>query len=87
LPAGKKQLGAGVVVGFGGIAGHIYRRSPGDHRGYLAQLAVPHEVAAVTACMAVERGKFEAVGVFDFEPSFTISRQRAVSTAIRSPYT
>jgi GT2 family glycosyltransferase len=59
---------AGVVLGFGGIAGHIYRRLPRDHRGYLAQLAVPHEVAAVTgACIAVERSKFEAVGGFDAE--------------------
>ena len=59
---------AGVVLGFGGIAGHIYRRLPRDHRGYLAQLTVPHEVAAVTgACIAVERSKFEAVGGFDAE--------------------
>jgi O-antigen biosynthesis protein len=57
---------AGVVLGFGGIAGHIYRRLPRDHRGYLAQLTVPHEVAAVTgACIAVERSKYEAVGGFD----------------------
>jgi O-antigen biosynthesis protein len=59
---------AGVVLGFGGIAGHIYRRLPRDHRGYLAQLTVPHEVAAVTgACIAVERSKFETVGGFDAE--------------------
>jgi GT2 family glycosyltransferase len=59
---------AGVVLGFGGIAGHIYRRSPKDYPGYLAQLTVPHEVTAVTgACIAVERAKFEAVGGFDAE--------------------
>jgi O-antigen biosynthesis protein len=59
---------AGVVLGFGGIAGHVYRRLPKDYRGYLDQLTVPHEVAAVTgACMAVERSKFEAVGGFDAE--------------------
>jgi O-antigen biosynthesis protein len=59
---------AGVVLGFGGIAGHVYRRSPEDHRGYLNQLTVAHEVSAVTgACMAVERSKFEAVGGFDAE--------------------
>ena len=45
---------AGVVLGFGGIAGHIYRRSPKDHRGYLAELTVPREVTAVTgACSAL----------------------------------
>jgi GT2 family glycosyltransferase len=67
FPGGLIQH-AGVVLGLGGIAGHVYRRSPGDHRGYLAQLTVPHEVAAVTgACIAIERTKFEAVGGFDAE--------------------
>ena len=67
FPNGQLQH-AGVVLGFGGIAGHIYRRLPKDYPGYLAQLVVPHEVAAVTgACMAVERSKFEAVGGFDTE--------------------
>lgn len=59
---------AGVVLGFGGIAGHIYQRFPKDYGGYLAQLTVPREVSAVTgACMAMERSKFEAVGGFDGE--------------------
>lgn len=57
---------AGVVLGFGGIAGHDYLRLPKDHSGYLSRLTVPHEVSAVTAaCMAVERSKFEAVNGFD----------------------
>jgi O-antigen biosynthesis protein len=59
---------AGVVLGFGGIAGHLYRRMPADHRGYCNRLTVAHEVGAVTAaCIAVERYKFEAVGGFDAE--------------------
>ena len=59
---------AGVVLGFGGIAGHIYRRLPRDYRGYLAQLLAPQEVTAITgACIAVERLKFDAVGGFDAE--------------------
>jgi O-antigen biosynthesis protein len=59
---------AGVVLGFGGIAGHLYRRMPADHRGYCDRLTVAHEVGAVTAaCIAVERYKFEAVGGFDAE--------------------
>jgi GT2 family glycosyltransferase len=67
FPNGRLQH-AGVVLGFGGVAGHVYRRLPKDYRGYLDQLTVPHEVAAVTgACMAVERSKFEAVGGFDAE--------------------
>jgi GT2 family glycosyltransferase len=67
FPNGRLQH-AGVVLGFGGIAGHVYRRLPKDYRGYLDQLTVPHEVAAVTgACMAVERSKFEAVCGFNTE--------------------
>jgi GT2 family glycosyltransferase len=59
---------AGVVLGFGGIAGHVYRRLPKDTRGYLAQLTAPREVTAVTAaCVAVERSKFESIGGFDAE--------------------
>jgi O-antigen biosynthesis protein len=59
---------AGVVLGFGGIAGHLYRRMPADHRGYCNRLTVAHEVGAVTAaCIAIERYKFEAVGGFDAE--------------------
>jgi O-antigen biosynthesis protein len=59
---------AGVVVGLGGIAGHIYRKRPAKTPGYLGILKVPHEVTAVTgACIAIERTKFEAVGGFDAE--------------------
>ncbi len=67
FPDGRLQH-AGVVLGFGGIAGHLYRRMPVDHRGYGGRLTVAHEVGAVTAaCIAVERYKFEAVGGFDAE--------------------
>jgi GT2 family glycosyltransferase len=67
FPNGRIQH-AGVVVGFGGIAGHVYRRAPSDHGGYRDRLAVPHEVTAVTgACIAIERRKFEMVGGFDAE--------------------
>ena len=67
FPDGRLQH-AGVVLGFGGIAGHLYRRMPADHRGYCNRLTVAHEVGAVTAaCIAVERHKFEAVGGFDAE--------------------
>jgi O-antigen biosynthesis protein len=65
FPNGRIQH-AGVVLGFGGIAGHIYRRAAAKEAGYLNQLQSPHEVRAVTAaCIAIERTKFEAVGGFD----------------------
>jgi GT2 family glycosyltransferase len=67
FPDGRIQH-AGVVVGFGGIAGHVYRRSPSDHGGYRDRLAVAHEITAVTgACIAVERSKFDSIGGFDAE--------------------
>ena len=67
FPDGRLQH-AGVVLGFGGIAGHLYRRMPADHPGYCNRLMTAHEVGAVTAaCIAVERYKFEAVGGFDAE--------------------
>jgi GT2 family glycosyltransferase len=59
---------AGVVVGLGGIGGHIYRKQASDAPGYLGALKIPHEVSVVTAaCIAIERTKFDAVGGFDAE--------------------
>jgi O-antigen biosynthesis protein len=67
FPDGRLQH-AGVVLGFGGIAGHLYRRMPANHPGYCNRLTVPHEIGAVTAaCIAIARAKFEAVGGFDAE--------------------
>jgi len=57
---------AGVVLGHGSLAGHIYHRQPSDQAGYLGQLLVPREVEAATgACFAIERTKFDAIGGFD----------------------
>ena len=57
---------AGVVIGMGGMAGHVYLRRRLDADGYLGQLTSTREVTAVTAaCMVIERAKFEAVGGFD----------------------
>ncbi len=67
FPNGKIQH-AGVVLGMGGIAGHVYRRGLPHASGYLDQLQSTHEVTAVTgACFAVARSKFEAIGGFDEE--------------------
>lgn len=65
FPDGRIQH-AGVVLGLGGIAGHLYRRERAGQPGYLDALTVVREVSAVTgACLAVERAKFDAIGGFD----------------------
>jgi GT2 family glycosyltransferase len=65
FPKAKIQH-AGVVLGLGGDAGHIYHSEPVDTPGYLHQLTGEREVGAVTAaCIAIERSKFESVGGFD----------------------
>jgi len=57
---------AGVILGLGGRAGHLYRGAPADCSGYLHCLECAHEVTAVTgACLAIARSKFEAIGGFD----------------------
>ncbi len=64
-PNGRIQH-AGIVMGSGGRAGHLYKGMERDEPGYLHRLQVSHEVAAVTgACLAVERAKFEAIGGLD----------------------
>jgi GT2 family glycosyltransferase len=65
FPNGKIQH-AGVVLGLGGLAGHLYRGEAATEKGHLGELQVPHELGSVTAaCIAVERTKFEMVGGFD----------------------
>lgn len=65
FPNGRIQH-AGVVLGLGSIAGHIYRGEAADIPGYLGRLTVPHEVSSVTgACVAIERRKFDAIGRYD----------------------
>ena len=57
---------AGVVVGLMGRADHLFGRARNGDPGYLGMLGATREVSAVTgACLAVERGKFDAVGGFD----------------------
>jgi GT2 family glycosyltransferase len=57
---------AGVIVGVDGHANHFERRNPPNKPGYFQRLDVPHEISAVTgACLAVAKGKFDAIGGFD----------------------
>lgn len=57
---------AGVVLGMGGIAGHIMCRASGDDPGYFGRMVSVQEISAVTAaCMMVRKTEFDAVGGFD----------------------
>jgi len=54
---------AGVVVGFGGIAGHCFVMQPRGYTGYCHRIICAQDYTAVTAaCMMVKRLVFEEVG-------------------------
>lgn len=53
---------AGVVIGFGGIAGHCFVQQPRGSAGYCRRIISAQDYSAVTAaCMMVKREVFEAV--------------------------
>lgn len=53
---------AGVVLGYGGGAGHAHKYFPKNHPGYLNRLVATHNYCAVTAaCLLVKRSDYEAV--------------------------
>ena len=56
---------AGVILGFGGVAGHGFVGLDAGEAGYFGRLKVACEVSALTgACMAMRRALFEEVGGF-----------------------
>ena len=57
---------AGVVIGFGGIAGHAFIGEHKDSYGYFSRAVVAQDYSAVTAaCMMVKRSVFDDVGGLD----------------------
>ncbi len=54
---------AGVVLGFGGIAGHCFVQQPRESTGYCHRIICAQDYSAVTAaCMMVDRKVYEEVG-------------------------
>ena len=57
---------AGVVLGLGGIAGHIMCRASREDPGYFGRMISVQEISAVTAaCMMVKKSDFDTVGGLD----------------------
>ena len=65
FPSGHVQH-AGIVLGLGGIAGHVLAGLPPEQHGYFAQGSIVRPYSAVTgACMMSRRDVFDAIGGFD----------------------
>ena len=57
---------AGVVLGFGGVAGHIYVANNYHDNGLFGRLVMPYNYTAVTAaCLMISKEKFNEVNGFD----------------------
>lgn len=57
---------AGVVLGYGGVAGHIYVTANRSDCGLMGRLVMPYNYSAVTAaCLLVSRKKWDAVNGLD----------------------
>jgi O-antigen biosynthesis protein len=57
---------AGVVLGVGGVADHVFRGLPADHPGYGYRAKCAQQYSAVTAaCMLCRADVYMAVGGFD----------------------
>ena len=57
---------AGVVLGFGGVVGHIYVANSYYDNGLFGRLVMPYNYTAVTAaCLMIDKNKFNEVKGFD----------------------
>lgn len=62
----KKVQHAGIVLGYGGIAGHVFATASSKDKGLFNRLSMPYNYSAVTAaCLMIDKVKFQKVGGFD----------------------
>lgn len=63
LYSDRRVQHAGVVMGYGGGAGHAHKYYPDNHSGYMNRLQASQNYSAVTAaCLLIEKSVYEAVG-------------------------
>lgn len=66
LYSDKKVQHAGVVLGYGGVAGHVFVPYDYNDVGLFGRLAMPYNYTAVTAaCLLIKKSKFNEAGGFD----------------------
>ena len=64
-PSGHLQH-AGMLMGYGGVAGHCHKGLPGHLPGYFGRPHTTHEVSGVTAaCMLVKNAVWDECGGFE----------------------
>ncbi|MDN4547985.1 glycosyltransferase [Pseudomonas sp. C32] len=64
---------AGVLLGYKGRAGHMYRYAPRHWLGYWARAVLIQNLTAVTAaCLVLRKDVYDSIGGFD-EENFTIT--------------
>lgn len=57
---------AGVVLGYGGVAGHVFVTSSNKDIGIFNRLSMPYDYSAVTAaCLMIKKEKYLEIGGFD----------------------